>query len=144
MSVTQTGCCLANVSLTNDTVPGNVTVKEGWANNDRIYLSGDNFGHTVLAQQQGAHPVGKKDCDGNGDTITVLKSKVADLTVTQVSGADNCVTIDGLGVVKDINGLNFGVIITPCATRLTCDPVVPPTLSGSAFAGSKKYGPVRR
>ena len=30
------------------------------------------------------------------------------------------------------------------ATRLTCDPVVPPTLPGSARAGSNRYGPVLR
>jgi hypothetical protein len=30
------------------------------------------------------------------------------------------------------------------ATRITCEPVVPPTLFGSARDGSKKNGPVTR
>jgi hypothetical protein len=110
ISVQQRGCCAAHVSLTNDTA-GAVTVSEGWWDGDTIFLENDHFGVTVLAQEQGAKPTAP-NCNGNGDTITVLDSTVTELTVTQGSGNNNCVTIDGLGVAKDRAGTNFGVIIT--------------------------------
>jgi hypothetical protein len=114
ISVNQDLCCPAHVTLTNDTSNGGpVTVKEGWGDKSSIYLSNDSFGITNLAQEQGAHPVAT-NCNGIGDTITVLGSKVSDLTVTQGSGAANCVTIDGLGVMKNGNKANsfFGVVVS--------------------------------
>jgi hypothetical protein len=118
ISVTQRGCCLADVSLTNDTA-GAVTVSEGWADGDIIILSGDQFGVTALSQEQGTKPVAPL-CNGTGDTITVTESTVATLTVTQGSGNNNCVFIGTdqfgddtfLGIQIDKAGKDFGVVVT--------------------------------
>ena len=82
IDVDQSGCCPANVSLTNDKA-GTVTVKEGWGDGSSISLSDDNFGATSLSQHNGAKP-DTKNCDGNNDSIEVSDSFVTTLTISQL------------------------------------------------------------
>ena len=53
LGITQVGCCLANVALTNDDVPGTVSVAEGTANNDSVVATDDIFGATTISQFTG-------------------------------------------------------------------------------------------
>ena len=93
ISVDQKGCCPADVSITNS-FAGTVTVKEGWANGDSIYLNNDTFtGNVTLSQYNGAQPAAA-NCDGNDDTITVPNSSVRTLTINQTGGGeDNMATV---------------------------------------------------
>lgn len=85
MSIFQTGCCPANVSLTGDIVAGPVSVTEGAADGDSISLVGDYLGPTTLTQYVGptTGPT-PGTCHGKGDTISVNASTLNNLTATQL------------------------------------------------------------
>lgn len=97
LSIDQTGCCPASVTLTSDTVPGTVAVTEGNANGDSITASKDTFGSTTLTQ--GNPSVTMPGCTGAGDTVSVTASAVKDLTVCQpLSGGGQSIDVDTVTV----------------------------------------------
>jgi len=88
LSITQVGCCQAEVALNNDTVPGTVSVTEGTANNDLVTATGDDFGATTISQYVGLNPNGQ---NGANDLVSVDDSRVQilSLAVTQNGSGDN-------------------------------------------------------
>jgi hypothetical protein len=112
LSILQTGCCPASVSLTNDNVPGTVSVSEGSARHDLITLNNDTFGSTTLVQgNSGAMP----NCDGEADTVSVTNSGVRDLTIKQLldGGAQSFTGAAGQSITVDtvtVSLTSFGVV----------------------------------
>jgi hypothetical protein len=119
ININQSGCCPANVSLTNDKA-GAVSVKEGWGNGSSIFLADDTFGATTLVQQNGTQPTGKPNCDGNNDTIDVLSSFVTSLSISQLAtgqtadgkaplAANNSVTVDTVHLTPGTSTLGLKI-----------------------------------
>ncbi len=90
LTIDQVGCCPAAVTLTNDLVPGAVSVTEGTngANVGPLYVpdsvtaNGDTFGATTISQfANGLNPNGG---NGQGDNVSVNDSTIFSLAVTQI------------------------------------------------------------
>jgi len=109
ITVDQTGCCPAHVSLTNDKA-GAVSVREGWGNGSTINLSDDVFGATTLAQYNGAQPTGKPNCDGSNDSIDVSTSFLTNLTISQPGdGHNDTVTVDTVHLTPGASTLGLRI-----------------------------------
>jgi len=76
--IEQDGCCVANVTLNNDTVSGSLTVEEGVANGDTITLTNSTAGTTTLLQGYGPTMAG---CNGSGDLVTVQDDPIPSTVV---------------------------------------------------------------
>lgn len=97
IDILQTGCCPANVTLTNDKA-GAVDVDEGSARGDTITLNHDTFLSTELEQGNTIIPPMDK-CDSQDDTVKVTNSAVRDLTVEQdLDGKNQSITVDTVTV----------------------------------------------
>ena len=107
LSITQTGCCPAQVELGNDNVPGTVSVSEGVGSYpspnqspDKITLdNGDTFGPTTLTQGAGPAVAGY---NGSGEIVNVLgPNKINSLLIQQsASGNNNSITVTSLTVAS--------------------------------------------
>lgn len=122
LSIMQTGAAASVVTLTGDTVAGNVGVSLGNAASSRIAVTASNFGPTVLSQGTGA-----------GDQITVSNSTLQNLLINQLSGAGDIVSVTNVGLSDTGNGLRVnqgagnGNSIT--VTSVTTPTLAPPSSS---------------
>lgn len=101
ISITQDGCCPADVSIINSISAGSVTIKEGWGDGSSINLDNDQFGVTKLYQAYGAKSGKYKNCDGNDDSVTVTNSRLNSLCIDQNAKSDgnnNTVYVDTVSI----------------------------------------------
>jgi hypothetical protein len=126
LTIDQVGCCPAAVTLTNDLVPGAVSVTEGTGNNDSVTATGDDFGATTITQF--ANTLDPNGQTGAGDLVSVNDSNVEifSLAVTQNgTGIGQQILIGNTSDVE-VSILGFGITASQPNTV-----AVPGTLQGS-------------
>src|SRR5262249_6616710 len=98
LAISQTGGLRASVELSNDNIPGPVSVSEGNGNGDSITLgNGNTFGPTTLTQGGGG-PTGA--AVGNSDAVSVNGGRYRSLTVNQLlDGTNNTITINNIVIL---------------------------------------------
>ncbi|MGO9107620.1 MAG: beta strand repeat-containing protein, partial [Thermoguttaceae bacterium] len=148
LTIEQDGCCLANVTLNQDVVPGSVMVYEGIANGDSVSAAGSAavaniFGPTTINQYYG--PTATADSQsgqilpccgsGAGDTVNVNDSQVYSLAVTQ-NGPGGNQTID-IGTTSDVEVavVGFGITATQNGNG-SCDTIYLESITKYGKAGS--------
>src|SRR5262249_31929310 len=110
LAISQTGGLRASVELSNDNIPGPVSVSEGNGNGDSITLgNGNTFGPTTLTQGGG----GPTGAVGNSDAVSVDGGGYRSLTVNQLlDGTNNTITINNIVILPFNPAASDGVTTT--------------------------------